>query len=931
MSHTEPEPSDVLTTLTGLSASLTFDGQRCLLKYSDASSAPPLLRALGERQVPVSALQRVDLTLPSSAGLGALRLVLRSGVDPVLAVVGDKPHDALDPYFIQFYQSQQESALRLRSALEQAIAAAPPTQVPGFLLPAPPPPRTIRGADGIAEFDGRVIKLSWRFLADEAKTSGGPTRAIPLSIIERIEWSAPSTTRGGHLRITVAGCNKVITDIGKDPDVVLLPPGTEGDSVLFVAAVRVALAAPPGSIIVHRDTESRGDRDFTGIAERDGEQVGCIHAHTPDGSPHLREIGLLVTSASEQEPNVTDTLLAKVLRWASMSGARAVTWWVTDWPEHREEYERRGFGLVGKWRSASTGDRRMEEWQIRAALRPDPQFWQGELLDALGDVAPRKPGWRYVLRSLGVWLMFTLAITFTLRLGIQPDFDQWPHLGNFSLAFVVVAAMLTAFAWPVMRAVSRAGQMSRAKTATKVLRKDPRSPVLYLRSFQDDKSTRKATRIGSLITEEQAVASIVADIGPFISLGRADRVLGAARAEVADADWRPAVVGLLAHARLVVFRCGTGESLFWELEQAVKILRPEQLLILVPADDNAYRQFRAKAVEIMPHALPELPIRRRVGQRLAAAICFSPGWHPQVIPLRQSLPLRLMLSPDTSLALKLNSVLRRFTRWRFRFWLNRLGSLALLVAVGLYIFGQTSTAERLYQSDQRMAELGENLRRLDPASAITVDGCIGITSLGPRAIPCDSPDVFAHVLARVDRPDQCPTGTLSSLPISSGRQVVCIDNGPLSVGTCIKRPVNKDSPPWRVGCEHPEAFGRVVGLVQMTFLSPNCPDETDDILSEHSSSDPLGKVVCVVALNGPHPGAPGEGGGILRVGDCVIIETGRINSRPIPAAVEVQCGSSEAQGRVIARVEDPSQCPATTRPAAFITAGVDDWTCYRRF
>jgi hypothetical protein len=28
-----------------------------------------------------------------------------------------------------------------------------------------------------------------------------------------------------------------------------------------------------------------------------------------------------------------------------------------------------------------------------------------------------------------------------------------------------------------------------------------------------------------------------------------------------------------------VLRCGTGQSLFWELELAVKILRPEQLLL----------------------------------------------------------------------------------------------------------------------------------------------------------------------------------------------------------------------------------------------------------------------------------------------------------------------------------------------------------------
>jgi hypothetical protein len=688
MSSMNPEPFDGLIMLTGVSTNLTFDGQGCSLRYWNASRVSQLLRALGERYVPVTALQRVELTLSHSAGWGILRLILQNGVDPVLGVIGDEPHDSLDPYLIRFYPSQYESALRLQVLLEQAISAVAPPATPGFLLSVPPPPRTVRGVDGVAEFDGQVVKISWRQWADRAKTAGGPTRVIPLSLIEGIDRLGPLMA-SGYLHIKVVGCDGVNSDFRHDPNGVLLYPRTLADSVLFVAAVRVALATPPGLIIVHEDTETGSDRDFTGIAKRDAEQVGSVHAHIPDDSPHLREITLPETSAIDQDPEVADALLAAVLRWASLSGATAVTWWVTDWPEHHEKYARQGFDFVGKWRPADTGDRRVEEWQIQATLRPDPRFWQSELLDTLGDVTPRRPGWLYVLRSVGIMLLLDLTmvlIILSAPVAVSSEIrlrDQWLHVGDFSLTSVVVAAMLTAFTWPLVIAMFRSSHMFRAKTAATVLRKDPRSPVLYLRSFQDDKSTRKATRIGSLTTEEQAVAAIAASIGPFVSLGRADRTLGAARAEVADADWRPAVIWLLAHAGLVVLRCGTGESLFWEFEQAVKILRPEQLIVLVPADENTYRQFRDKADKIMQHPLPQLSIRRRAGEQLAAAIRFSRNWRSREIPLHQSLLLCLVLTQETRLALKLHPVLRQFNRSKLvflDFWWRRLATFAVLVA-----------------------------------------------------------------------------------------------------------------------------------------------------------------------------------------------------------------------------------------------------------
>lgn len=679
MRQTEPpDRSEATATLIGRTSTVTFDGHGVLLRYSNAFYVNRLFRALGERHVPVAALRRVDLTAPQGIRRGVLRLVLHPGVDPVLAVIGDEPADLLDPYRIWFDESQREAAYRLRDLLEQAIAVSGPNQVPGFLLPVPLP-RSVRSVDAAAEFNGRVIRITWRFGVYRPKTASGPMHLIPLSIIEGIERLDPSGTRPGYLRIRVAGDNDVVTDAREDPYAVLLDAFAVEDSILFTAAVRAALARPLCPMTVHWDAGATGDGDFVGIAEQDGEKVGLIHAHRSSSSPRLWEIDQFVTPIQDQD--VCDALLGTVLRRASESGGTAVTYWVADWIEHRETYENQGFHLTGKWRTAGTDERR-EEWQIRAVLRPDPQFWESELLDVLGDVAPGRPSWWYVVRAVGALLLAAFGVV-SATVAVELFFKLRLNLETSSWAFIVSATMLIAFAWPFLRAGIHAIEGLFARSATVKLRKDGRSPVLYLRSFQDDPVTKKPTRIGSLTTEEKALVAITTDIGPFIGVGRADRALGLYPAEVDD--WQPAVTWLLARARLVVLRCGTGKWLSWELEQAIKIIRPEQLLILAPADEKAYREFQGRAAGILPNPLPQLAIRGRPRNRLAAVIYFSPGWHPQTIPLWQALPLRLMLSLDTRLALQLRPILRQFAGRRARFWARRL-LLPGLVAITILIF-----------------------------------------------------------------------------------------------------------------------------------------------------------------------------------------------------------------------------------------------------
>ena len=58
------------------------------------------------RALPVRVLQCVDLTLSHGTARGVPWLVLHPGVDAVLAVIGDRPADSLDPYRIEFPSSR---------------------------------------------------------------------------------------------------------------------------------------------------------------------------------------------------------------------------------------------------------------------------------------------------------------------------------------------------------------------------------------------------------------------------------------------------------------------------------------------------------------------------------------------------------------------------------------------------------------------------------------------------------------------------------------------------------------------------------------------------------------------------------------------------------------------------------------------------------
>ena len=82
---------------------------------------------------------------------------------------------------------------------------------------------------------------------------------------------------------------------------------------------------------------------------------------------------------------------------------------------------------------------------------------------------------------------------------------------------------------------------------------------------------------------------------PMVTVGRPDEAspaVGAVRMYLPRDDWQAPVRELMRRARPVVVVLGDGPGVLWELNEAMRILPPERLVLVVPMDDEEYEQFR---------------------------------------------------------------------------------------------------------------------------------------------------------------------------------------------------------------------------------------------------------------------------------------------------------------------------------------------------
>jgi hypothetical protein len=246
-------------------------------------------------------------------------------------------------------------------------------------------------------------------------------------------------------------------------------------------------------------------------------------------------------------------------------------------------------------------------------------------------------------RSRGVGLLLiSLGVAFFLGFNLV--------LGVFWLEGVNLEKLSNAVGFLVFTAslgLVTLGRRMRVSGAERVLAEDVRPPLVYLRSFGDDRAkiakrwssrVRMSPREGFEKTYEQRLARTLKKIGPFVAVGDPTERLpltGAARMYAADAAWQETVDELTARAGVVVLHAGEGDGLAWEVRHVIELDAPERVIISLPllaprkepSRQERYDAFRRKFGDAFPRPLPET-----IGN--CQFLYFDADWTPRLLGVR---------------------------------------------------------------------------------------------------------------------------------------------------------------------------------------------------------------------------------------------------------------------------------------------------------
>lgn len=147
--------------------------------------------------------------------------------------------------------------------------------------------------------------------------------------------------------------------------------------------------------------------------------------------------------------------------------------------------------------------------------------------------------------------------------------------------------------WLLVRAYGRFRQLL-AEASAEAQRRDPRPPVLLLRSFADDLVTVWPSHGFYLSTTgntmERTLERVLRSVGPVIAIGRPGEALpplGAAREYLAGEIWRSRVQNHIRQAQLIAVVLGKSKGLVFEYELLAQYGALSKSLLIIPPEKDS--------------------------------------------------------------------------------------------------------------------------------------------------------------------------------------------------------------------------------------------------------------------------------------------------------------------------------------------------------
>ncbi|MYW44829.1 DUF4429 domain-containing protein [Streptomyces sp. SID161] len=227
--------------LAGFHAVWEFESDSVLIRYERGIRTPKLFQALGERRIPLSAVEGVTLA-PGKRGTVVLRLRPRPGADPLMEAADGQLKEGSDPYRLVLPAQRETLAEYYAEELTGLLTAAGPAE--RHLVAPPEAPLHFKGYDAKASFDGRSVQFRWSWTgASSAKWKAGD-QSFPVTELSGLEWRSPEVFEG-HLRLIRRTGGTAAVPPDQDPATVVfgLGYGPVHESLPFAAAVLAAVRA----------------------------------------------------------------------------------------------------------------------------------------------------------------------------------------------------------------------------------------------------------------------------------------------------------------------------------------------------------------------------------------------------------------------------------------------------------------------------------------------------------------------------------------------------------------------------------------------------------------------------------------------------------------------------------------------------------------
>lgn len=278
------------------------------------------------------------------------------------------------------------------------------------------------------------------------------------------------------------------------------------------------------------------------------------------------------------------------------------------------------------------------------------------------------------------------------------------YVGPRASFLFLMAALL-----PLAYLAAAQAAVFRRPSAARLLERDPRPPVVYLRPFATDGRAAVPTESRGLETGGQLLTRLLTPIGPVVALR--PRTGGHPLTGVAQDlvhDWQATVLALFSCCRLTVIRLGDSPNVLWELQRARELLMPHQVVLLVPADPLAYDRARRLTREVFPYGLPAHPwVSGRQEKRYpylrsfgCLSISFTSDWRPRATALVRPRFLPSIVPSSVWIAWRWRPLYERYrtsARRAVRLEIISWGAAVGLVAVTLLLL--PTFGHRLWQTD----------------------------------------------------------------------------------------------------------------------------------------------------------------------------------------------------------------------------------------